>query len=505
MSDRAGPDLGRSARRVWVGVDLGTQSVRALAASDQGAVLGAASRPLGSRRSTGPDGGARHEQDPADWREAVSAALAEVTAGLDDAAVAGIAVDGTSGSVVLVDAAGTPVSPGVMYDDARGAASVERVREAGAELWKRLGHRPGGTWALPTLLAMLPHHPGAARVEHQTDVITRWLVGAPVATDASTALKTGYDVDRLCWPTEMLDALGLDPAVLPAVVLPGTVLGRVGDVAAATTGLPVGVPVIAGMTDGCAAQLGAGAVAPGTWNSVLGTTLVLKGVTDQLLHDPDGTVYCHRGPQGGWWLPGGASSTGAGVLAELIGSSRFDAITGTLRADPPAEVPVTYPLVGHGERFPFAADEAEGFWLDGDRARPLAELVGVVGEVRAFAALCEGVAVVERLCFDHVSALGADVSGARTISGGATRNAWWNQRRADATGAALAVPVTAEPAFGMALLASAAVHADGAEPDLVGAAARMVRIADRYEPRTDPALHDRAAALVEALAARGWA
>ena len=96
-------------------------------------------------------------------------------------------------------------------------------------------------------------------------------------------------------------------------MLPGTPLGGLDDEVAATTGLRAGTPVVAGMTDGCAAQIGAGAVAPGTWNAVLGTTLVLKGVTEDLLHDPTGTVYCHRGPQGGWWLPGGASSTGAGV------------------------------------------------------------------------------------------------------------------------------------------------------------------------------------------------
>ena len=76
--------------------------------------------------------------------------LAEVVAAIDPGAVGGIAVDGTSGTVVLVDADGHAVSPGVMYDDARGADHVERVREAGAALWDRLGYRVGATWALPT-------------------------------------------------------------------------------------------------------------------------------------------------------------------------------------------------------------------------------------------------------------------------------------------------------------------------------------------------------------------
>ena len=129
----------------WIGIDLGTQSVRALAVADDGAVLAAATRPLESRRTDGPDGGARHEQDPADWTAAVDAVLAEVVAGIDPARVGGVAVDATSGTVVPTTGDGTPVGPGVMYDDARGAGHVERVREVGAAVWDRLGYRVGAS------------------------------------------------------------------------------------------------------------------------------------------------------------------------------------------------------------------------------------------------------------------------------------------------------------------------------------------------------------------------
>jgi sugar (pentulose or hexulose) kinase len=238
-------------------------------------------------------------------------------------------VDGTSGTVVLRGRGDGFAGPGVMYDDARGRAHAPRVQEVGAPLWERLGYRIGSSWALPTLLTMLAEHDGdraGLRVAHQVDVVTEALVGHPVATDSSSALKTGYDLLELRWPDDVLATLGLDPALLPDVVLPGRVLGAVGADAAGATGLPHGTPVVAGMTDGCAAQLGAGAVTTGAWNSVLGTTLIIKGVTGELLHDPAGTVYSHRGP-GGSWLPGGASSTGAGVLGELIATDRVDAAT----------------------------------------------------------------------------------------------------------------------------------------------------------------------------------
>lgn len=487
--------------RLWIGIDLGTSGVRGLAADDTGAVRASAARPLTSTRHRG-----RHEQDPRTWVDGAGAVLSEIATHVDPRTVGGIAVDATSGTVVLADGPGPEASflgPGVMYDDDRGAAHAARSQEAGAATWERLGHRIGATWALPTALAMLADHPGG-HVRHQVDVVTGALVGRAVATDAANALKTGYDAVAGRWPVEVLAPLGLDPARLPPVVAPGTPLGGLGPRAAAETGLCTGTPVVAGTTDGCAAQFGAGAVEPGAWNAVLGTTLVLKGVSATLLHDPSGAVYCHRGPQAGWWLPGGASSTGAGVLGELLDPARFDALTAALADDPPDDVPVAYPLAGRGERFPFAVPDAEGFWLDGEHPRPLAELVPARGERAAFAALAEGVAFVERLCFEHVAALGAAVGGPRTITGGATRNAWWNRRRADVGGVPLRRPRRDDPALGAALLARAGVEAAGGEPDLVAAAAAMVHAAEEVTARPDDALETRYARFRAALADRGW-
>lgn len=277
----------------WLGIDLGTQSVRALLVTADGTTLGAGTAPLTNRRD-----GVRHEQDPGEWWEAVcTASRAALTGqGLSGVRLGGLAVCGTSGTVLLTDTEGRPLTPGLMYDDGRAVAEAARV---GMQT----------SWALPKALWLLDAY-GPGRVTHQPDVITAQLTGGVTPTDSSHALKTGYDAEREAWPTRQLADLG---EVLPEVVRPGTRLGEVCHAAAEATGIPAGTPVIAGMTDGCAAQIASGALRFGAWNSVLGTTLVLKGASARPVRDDAGVVYNHRAPDGSW-LPGGASSVGAGAL-----------------------------------------------------------------------------------------------------------------------------------------------------------------------------------------------
>lgn len=448
------------ADRVWIGADLGTQSVRVLAVDDAGRVLGRGSAPL-----TGTRDGARHEQDPEQWWTAFCTAAREATAALDAARIAGFAADGTSGTILLADDAGRPATPGLMYDDARAAAEAERVNESGAEVWDRLGYRrmqPG--WALPKLLRLVEQSEGGTRLLHQPDLITWRLAGRRLAADASHALKTGYDLVEERWPEDVLDALGIPLSLMPDVVRPGTVIGDVGPAGAAATGIPAGTPIIAGMTDGCAAQLAGGALATGSWNSVLGTTLVLKGVSEHLVRDPGGVVYCHRGP-GGTWLPGGASSSGAGALARLLPGADLDALTAVAAERGPG--PVVYPLAGTGgERFPFAAADLEPFTL-GTTDDDADVLSGVL----------TGLACVERLCFDYLDHLGAPVGGDLAFTGGGSANRYWSQLRADLLGRPARLPAHAESAAGMAVLAATSTGTS-----LVDAAARMTGTGERVEP-----------------------
>ena len=460
------------ARAVCVGLDVGTGSARAIAVASDGVVVGRAAHPLRSRRD-----GERHEQEPARWWEATAAACRAALQGVAPERVAGVATCATSGTIVLVDGDGRPCGPALMYDDGRAAEQARRLDLP-------------ASWALPKLHWLLEHRhdsPGTGRtMAHQADVITRRLAGHDVPADASHALKSGYDVAAGRWPAPLVDELA---DLLPEVVASGTRLGEVCAAAAAATGLPAGTPIVAGMTDGCAGQIAAGALRPGDCNSVLGTTLVLKGCAREPIEDRRHGIYSHRAPDGGW-LPGGASSSGAGALSAAFPGRDLDALGEQAAAHERTRV-LAYPLVSRGERFPFAAPDAEAFTLgtpDGDGERA--------------AALMQGLALVERLCLEQLEALGAPVSGELSLTGGATRNRRWCQLRADALDRPARLPEQTESAFGMAILATAATQAQ----PVADAARRMSRTHAVFEPRAAMRAHleEQYERLVAEFVRRGW-
>jgi D-ribulokinase len=498
----------------WLGIDVGTQSVRSVLVDATGRLVGSGAAAL---RSARPSPG-HHEQDPEDWWVALGIATREALGGRGgDAApgrtgrtgrtahtVAGAAICSTSGTVLLTDDAGRPLTPALMYDDARAGEQAKRVADAERALAARLGGRAHPSSALPRLIWLLEHgleapthagtrdgaDTGAVHLTHCADLLAGRLIGRPVATDRSHALKSGYDPELGAWRRELFDFLGVPLSVLPEVVAPGAPLGGLSRDGARHTGLAAGTPLVAGMTDGCAAQIAAGALRPGSWNSVLGTTLALKGVVARPIVDRDGGVYSHRHPDGHGWLAGGASNVGAGILTERFPGRDLRELDAAAATHEPAAA-VLYPLGRTGERFPFARADAE----------PIT--IGEPGdESQHFAALLQGVALAERLCLARMRALGATVAGPLRLTGGGARSDYWCQLRADISGLPVTRPLHPEPAVGMAILAAAA----GSGGSVTDAAARMVAVDLELDPRADRAgrFDDAYERLCDALTARGY-
>ena len=467
-----------------LGIDLATAAVRVMAVDvATGDVVAAAGTPLPEPSASRPG---QQEQVPvhaAAVRSVVRALTSDL--GARSADVRALAVTATSGSVVPTDARGVPAGPVLLYADQRGAAHASRITAV-------TGRSVGAASTLSRLAWLAEQDAAAAspdrRYLHVPDVVVADLTGRLV-TDTSHALKAGIDPVAARWPAELLATAGVPAGALPELVPPGTVVGEVRDRVAAELGLPSGVRVVAGMTDGCTAQLAAGAVAPGRTTGVLGSTLVLKCVAAEEVVGLGGAVYSHLAPDGRWW-PGGASNTGAGILAadgEVADLAAADVDAARMGPSPWT----AYPLRGTGERFPFVRPDATGFLLG----------PGSPSALERHRAWLDGVAFVERLGLERLAALGV-ASADHRVSGGGTRSSVWTTIRASVLGRPVSRPAAPSSGFGAAVLAGGVVT--GAHP--AEAADRMVRIVEVIDP--DPAqvgpLEEGYRRLTDELRRRGW-
>lgn len=480
-----------------IGIDVGTQGARVVACDASGTIEAQAEQPF-PLEATAKRTEGWIEQDPNHWWAATVDTLRRVVRTLVErghlvSIIRGVSVTSTSGTVLAVDKSGAPLGNALMYNDRRAELEAKEVNEVGADLAKKLGYKFASSFGLPKIVWLRKNDPdrfAAARwFLSPTDFIIGKLTGDFGVTDYTNALKTGYDLIEPRWPSFIENGLGVPLSRLPRVVAPGVSVATVTSEVFQQCGLPEGTLVLAGMTDGCSSQVSTGAVAPGQWNSTLGTTLVIKGVTAQIIRDPAGRVYCHRHPDG-HWLPGGASNTGGECIARRFDAKKLEALGAKAKRLTPTNL-IAYPLTKTGERFPFANPKAEGF---------------LVGEARdeasLYTAYLEGVGYLERLSFDVLRSLGADVGGEIFVAGGATKAATWLQIRADILQKKLLVPETSGGAMGAAVIAAGGTVFDG----IVPAARAMVRIARVIAPtaKRKAAYDERYARFLGELKQRGY-
>lgn len=181
----------------------------------------------------------------------------------------GLGLAGEAGGLVFLDRAGLPVRPAVAGADRRAVDEahelVRRLAEAGVTLPP--GRRPGPCLPAAKILWLAANEPETAqrvaRVLAPKDEVRRRLTGE-LATDAAEASATGLlDLAGRRWSAPVLEALGLPADLLPEVFEGADVTGRVSVAGAAETGLPEGLPVVAGGTTLACGALAAGLVADG--------------------------------------------------------------------------------------------------------------------------------------------------------------------------------------------------------------------------------------------------
>ena len=419
-------------KQVFIGIDIATENVRAIAIDTEGNLYGSSSEKLAPVIG-GVD--KRLTQDPASWIAGVSKVLTDLVAKCkaDGLIPKALCISATSGTFVITDSKGKPITQAGMYNDGRAASILGRAERIIAE-----SNQSG-----PYLLANTP------------EFVIAQLSGKPLSeipTDSSHSLKIGLDFTTLTFTDQVLTKAKSLNLALPRLVLPGTKLATISSEISTQLGINQ-LPIYAGMTDGCTAQISAG----GSSGSVtsLGTTMVIKAVSKKSIKGE--SFYSHLLPKNRY-LAGGASNIG-GISYKQFATD-IDNWNQKASDFGVANV-VTYPLPGVGERFPFLAPDMKNM-ISGK----------VKNETEAFRAILEAIAFTERYSYELLAKAGADISDAIFTAGGGGKSALLSQIRATVLGRPVITLSKSGSDIGAAMLALASdqLSSDG---DLAGALAKI--------------------------------
>lgn len=398
----------------FLGLDFGTSGARACVLDEAGGIA--------------------HESrvahaDPANpqaWREALFGLIEGLPAEIR-ATLSAIAIDGTSGTLLATDAAFEPVSPTLLYNDARASEEARAIAN--------LQYGPGSGLAKRLWLAR--HFPEATFCFHQADWLAALLTGKGGITDYHNALKSGFDVEKLSWPDWVSRLPG--GHWQQKVLTPGEVIAPLDVSVAKRFALNPACLVRAGTTDSIAAFIAAGASEPGEAVTSLGTTLVLKLLSEKRVEDSASGVYSHR--YGSLWLVGGASNTGGGVLKLFFSDEELQRLSAAIDPNQPSGLDY-YPLPAPGERFPIN-DPALAPRM---QPRPQNDAAFLHG-------LLEGMARIEALGYRRLAERGASPLQKVVTAGGGAQNETWRQIRQGLLGVPVSAAIQTEAACGAAMLA----------------------------------------------------
>jgi xylulokinase len=458
--------MSQGARETFLGLDIGTSSVKALLIDADQRAVAEASTPLSVSRP--------HplwsEQDPADWLEGIEAAVAAIRrhAPSEFTALSGIGLSAQMHGATLLDADNKPLRPAILWNDGRSFAECLELKRLVPDLEKRTGNLAMPGFTAPKMLWVAAHEPEVAKATKRVllpkDYVRLGLSGEAVSEMSDASGTLWLDVGRRRWDENLLAATGLTETAMPRLVEGSEVSAHLAPAIAQAWGLDGrAIPIAGGGGDNAASAIGVGATAPGGGFVSLGTSGVIFSVTDRFVSLPERTLhaFCHALPHRwhGMAVMLSAASSLSWIAAVLgrehdIGGLIEAAAAFAQSKSTVASAPIFLPYLS-GERTPHNDAEATGMF------------VGLRGEHGADALVF---AVMEGVAFSFADGVDVlDGAGARPIRpllvGGGARSEFWGQMIADVTGLTIDLAQGAEAgaALGAARLGMLAAGAGSVE------------------------------------------
>ena len=467
----------------YLTADGGTESLRVHIYDIAGKCLGSKAVPY----ETAFAAGAKAEQDPAHWWDALGAATrgAVQESQIDPAQIEAMAYATTCCSVVLLDKNGKALRPALIWMDVRAHSEADAVLATNDPALRINGdgHGPvSAEWMLPKALWLKRHEQENFAAAHTVceyqDYLTLHLTGERVASLNNATMRWHYSSRAGGWPQGILEALDITELIdkWPSkVVAPGQVVGTLTAAAAQHLGLTQQVKVVQGGADALIGMIGLGVAQPGQLAMITGSSHLQFGVTEKPVYAPGvwgsypDAVYPDR-----WIVEGGQTSTGSII-------NWFRRITGdTLDLE---EINHKAAQLEPGANGLLVQDHFQGNRTPYTDSLSRGAIVGLTlahEPQHLFRAIMEGICFGTRAILEAFSKMGYR-STEITVGGGATASPLWLQIHADTSGLPIRVPESTDvPSIGSAVLAA---HGAGRFATIDEGIAAMVRPGRSIEPR----------------------
>lgn len=432
----------------YIGVDLGTSSVKLLLMKEDGKIENTVSK---SYELLFPHPG-WSEQRPQDWWKAVKEGITQLTASCDKELIAGISFGGQMHGLVILDSNDEVIRPAILWNDGRTQKQTDFLNETiGKEkLSEYTANIAFAGFTAPKLLWLKENEPEnfskISKIMLPKDYIAYKLSGAHSTdfSDASGMLL--LDVKNKCWSRNMIQICGISEKMLPKLFESYEVTGNLLPEIADELGLPKNCKVIAGAGDNAAAAIGTGTVGNGRCNISLGTSGTVFISSDTFGVDKNNALHSFVHADGHFHLMGcilSAASCNKWWVENIIGSSDYDDVLGKISEL--GENNVFFLPYLMGERSPHNDPNARGMFIG---------MSLDTTQTQMSQAVLEGVAFAIRDSFEVAKSLGLRLEKS-TLCGGGAKSHIWRQIIANVIGVKIDILKTEEgPGLGAAMLAA---------------------------------------------------